>query len=261
MHLTGADPAGIERFLAFLRGPCRSADRIVLLGDLFEFWVSPHQRSDRALRPVLDELASLARGREVGFVEGNRDFEAAAVLPGLGVARLPETIVVEAQGTRVVATHGDLLCTRDLRYLAYRRLARAGLIRHLLRVAPERVSLGVGETARAKSRKETAKKPYGDMGLDPAAVASLLRRADADALVCGHVHWGRRFTMEVDALPRDVVVLGAWEDQPTYAVLGDGGLRFHQFGIMGIPGDLVYRGPVPRDASDRHDEIYDEGRA
>ena len=73
---------------------------------------------------------------------------------------------------------------------------------------------------------ETASKAYGDMGLDPLAVASLLRVHDADALVCGHVHWGQRFRMDVDGRARDVVVLGAWENAPTWAELTGDGLRF-----------------------------------
>ena len=61
---------------------------------------------------------------------------------------------------------------------------------------------------------------------DPIAVAAMLRAHDADALVCGHVHWGQRFRVDVDGRRRDVVVLGAWETAPSYAELSSRGIAF-----------------------------------
>lgn len=229
-HLTAADPAGVERFLRFLRGPCAQASRVILLGDLFDFWVSPAQVRDPALARVLDGLGELVeRGVDVGFVEGNRDFAATPALAGRGVRALPDVGVLESGDRRVVFTHGDLLCTRDVRYQALRRVARTGLMRHVLRALPERAALGLGAGARAGSRLETTRKAYGDMGLVADAVVSLLAHHDADALVCGHVHWGKRYQVEIDGSPRDVVVLSAWEDAGTYARIDDGRIDFVAF--------------------------------
>jgi UDP-2,3-diacylglucosamine hydrolase len=229
-HLTPALPDGIDRFLRFLTGPCREAGRVGLLGDLFDFWVSPAQARSEGLRAVLRGLRDLAAsGVEIGFVEGNRDFAATPELRSVGVRALPDVGVVESGGRRIAYTHGDLLCTRDVRYQALRRVARRRLMRHLLRVLPERVAIGVGEGAREGSRRETTRKTYGDMGLVPGAVASLLRAHDADALVCGHVHWGRRHSVDVEGTPRDVVVLSAWEEFGTYARLEAGRLDFLRF--------------------------------
>ncbi len=230
MHLTEADPAGVARFVAFLEGPCRAAADVLLLGDLFDFWVSPAQVRTPGLAPVLRALRELvAAGVPVGFVEGNRDFAASPELAAVGVRTLPDSGVLTSGGRRVAYTHGDLLCRRDVRYQALRRVARSATARHVLRSLPARAALSLGRGARAGSRLETARKAYGDMGLDGGAVADFLRRFDADALVCGHVHWGRRHTLDVDGRPRDVVVLSAWEDRPTYARLAAGRLDFVLF--------------------------------
>lgn len=229
MHLTSADPPGIERFLRFLEGPAQACARLVVVGDLFDVWVTPSQAGDPGLAPVFASLRALASRIDVGFVEGNRDFAATPELRAAGVRPLPDVLVIEQGGRRVVATHGDLLCTKDVRYQAYRRVARTQTVRHLLRRAPESMAVRLGGAARKGSAMETASKAYGDMGLAPAAVASLLRVHDADALVCGHVHWGQRFRIDVDGRERDVVVLGAWETAPTYAELSDDGLEFRRF--------------------------------
>jgi UDP-2,3-diacylglucosamine hydrolase len=229
VHLTASDPGGIRRFLAFLAGPAERCARLVVVGDLFDVWVTPSQASDPALVPVFAALRGLASRIDVGFVEGNRDFAASPELAAAGVRRLPDVEVIEHGGRRVVVTHGDLLCTKDVRYQAYRRIARTATVRHLLRRAPASAAERIGGAARKGSAMETSAKAYGDMGLAPAAVASILRVHDADALVCGHVHWGQRFRIDVDGRDRDVVVLGAWETAPTYAVLSDEGLSFRRF--------------------------------
>ena len=229
MHLTSADPAGIGRFLRFLDGQAGAASRLVIVGDLFDVWVTPAQAGDPGLAPVFESLSRLAARIDVGFVEGNRDFAATSELRSLGVRRLDDVIVVESGGRRVVATHGDLLCTKDVRYQAFRRIARTKTVRHLLRRAPSRAARSVGSAARKGSAMETASKAHGDMGLAPLAVESILRVHDADALVCGHVHWGQRFRMDVDGRARDVVVLGAWENRPNWAELTPEGLAFRTF--------------------------------
>lgn len=204
---------------------------MILLGDLFDFWVAPAQARDAALSRVLGGLRELAdSGVDVGFVEGNRDFAATPVLADVGVRALPDVVVLESGGRRIVATHGDLLCTRDIRYQALRRVARTGLMRHVLRSLPARAALGLGAGARAGSRLETTRKAYGDMGLVPDAVVSLLDHHAADALICGHVHWGKRYAVELDGSPRDVVVLSAWEDAAgTYACIEGGRIDFVEF--------------------------------
>lgn len=215
--------------MRWLEGPAQAAARLVIVGDLFDVWVTPAQAGDPGLPRVFASLARLAERIDVGFVEGNRDFAASPELRAIGVKKLDDVVVVEAGRRRVVATHGDLLCTKDVRYQAFRRIARTETVRHLLRRAPARTAKNVGEAARKGSAMETASKAYGDMGLAPNAVASMLRLHDADALVCGHVHWGQRFRMDVDGRERDVVVLGAWENAPSYAELTGDGLAFRAF--------------------------------
>jgi UDP-2,3-diacylglucosamine pyrophosphatase LpxH len=64
------------------------------------------------------------------------------------------------------------------------------------------------------------------MGLDAGRVRRLLLREDADALVCGHVHWGVRHRMRVEGREREVFVLGAWEDGPNWLEREAGEWRF-----------------------------------
>lgn len=230
VHLCAAEPEVLATFLRFLDGPAREADALWVLGDLFEVWTHPTQLDDPVLRPVLDRLRNLVeQGKDVAFLEGNRDFEAAVALPRLGIRTLAQETVVEQGRRRFVLTHGDLLCTRDVGYQALRRVLRADGVRRMLRRLPQSVLAGVGSSARDASKRSTGRKDYASMALEPRAVRALLRKHDADALVCGHVHWGRSYAFEVDGRTRDLCVLGAWEERPTYARLRDGEVSLHDY--------------------------------
>lgn len=231
VHLSPADPAGVGTFVRFLAGPAANVASLVIAGDLFEFWVTPDQAGEPAYRPLFDALRALVDGGvAVGFVEGNRDFAASPELRALGVTTLPDVVVLEDGALRVAVTHGDRLCRRDVRYQAYRRAVRTPLVRHLLRVAPASLAHRSGHAARAGSRMETARKADGDMALDARAVTEFLRATDADALVCGHVHWGRSHRLDVDGAPREVIVLGAWDaGDASFARVDGGRVTFERF--------------------------------
>lgn len=230
VHLTPAEPEVMERFLAFLDGPAREADGLYLLGDLFEVWTHPSQLEDPDLVPTLDRLRALVSdGVDVAFLEGNRDFEAARALRTIGIRTLPQETAIRSGDRTVVLTHGDLLCTADVGYQALRRVLRSEFVRSGLRRLPASWLRRVGSSARDASKRSTERKQYESMALAPRAVAGLLRRHDADQLVCGHVHWGRRYRMEIQGRQRDLCVLGAWEDRPNYAELVDGELTLRWF--------------------------------
>ena len=75
VHLSPDDPAGAARFEAWLgslEGRCAT---LVLLGDVFDWWVGRRQAREPFPRRVLDRLAALARaGTRLAFLAGNRDY-------------------------------------------------------------------------------------------------------------------------------------------------------------------------------------------
>ena len=227
VHASPEAPATLDAFLRFLGGPARGASSLFVLGDLFETFVAPATAERPGYRDILAALGGRVReGARVAFLPGNRDFPLEGVLRPLGIERLPDTALLEVDGARVLATHGDLLCTRDLRYQAFRRAVRGRALRSVAESLPAAAVDALAIRARDASKAETARKAYEDMGLDAGRVRRLLLREEADALVCGHVHWGSRFRVPVDGRERDVFVLGAWEDGPNWLEREGGEWRF-----------------------------------
>jgi UDP-2,3-diacylglucosamine hydrolase len=227
VHANPASPATLDAFLRFLGGPARGAEVLFVLGDLFETFVAPAEAARPGMREVVAGLGALARGgTRVAYLPGNRDFPLEGVLRPMGIERLPDLARLEVGGARVLAGHGDLLCTRDRRYQAFRRAIRARPLGVLAAAVPQVLLDGLASRAREASRAETARKAYDSMGLDAGRVRRLLLREDADALVCGHVHWGVRHRMTVEGRARDVFVLGAWEDGANWLERAGGAWRF-----------------------------------
>ena len=74
LHLDGARPSTIERFLRFVERRAQGAEALYILGDLFEAWIGDDD-TDPAMQPVVAALAALQRARvPCAVMHGNRDF-------------------------------------------------------------------------------------------------------------------------------------------------------------------------------------------
>ncbi|MGH8855963.1 MAG: UDP-2,3-diacylglucosamine diphosphatase, partial [Telluria sp.] len=126
LHLQASHPRTAEAFFRFLAERAVHAERLYLLGDIFEYWAGDddlaepfHQQVIKAIRAVSDA------GVAVYWLAGNRDF---LVGPGFaqaaGLSLLEEPHVISAGGKRIALVHGDAQCTADLKYMAFRAQVR-----------------------------------------------------------------------------------------------------------------------------------------
>jgi len=97
----GHDDESFVRFLRFLEG---AFDRIVLLGDIYETLTSRIPQQQRAeLQAARDAHPAIVRRFERPqylYVHGNHDLVAGQAL------RAPEELAIEADGVRLLFTHG-----------------------------------------------------------------------------------------------------------------------------------------------------------
>lgn len=210
VHLSPDHPDVADRFEAWLAGLAGRCAHLVLLGDVFEGWVSRRQAREPFVRRFLDRLAGLASaGTRLAFQGGNRDF-AFDGAPGLPLDLWPD-VVRTRWGTRtVLLTHGDLLCSADGRYQRMRKLLRSPVVDGVRAALPYAAATYLARGLRGLSEREVARKPYAVMGLDYAQVRGWLDAAGADVLVAGHVHTGVHHRLP-GAPVRDVLVLKDWD--------------------------------------------------
>jgi len=217
LHLSAERPLATQAFYRFLEGPALQADAVYILGDLFEYWAGDDDLDDAFNAQVAQHLARLAGRVPVHVMHGNRDFllarrfaRTASVLP------LADPAVIDLYGTRTLLMHGDLLCTQDRRYQAFRRVVRNGAVQGLFMRLPLARRKRVIGGARRMSEGEKTVKRMDIMDVVPESVEAALRRHDCTCLIHGHTHRPARHELRVDGRTCVRWVLSDWYAQGQY---------------------------------------------
>lgn len=221
LHLDASRPAITRLFGDFLRREARSADALYILGDLFEAWVGDDDPSEVGafVASALGEVA--ASGTPVAFVRGNRDFLLGNDFARrAGVRILPDPAVVMLYGKPVLVMHGDLLCTADTAYQAFRAQTRAPAWQAQFLAQPVQARLAFAAQARAASHAHQSGMKTSDSAqfetvtdVTPAAVEATFTRYGIDTMIHGHTHRPAVHDLHVNGRHCQRIVLGDWYTQ------------------------------------------------
>jgi UDP-2,3-diacylglucosamine hydrolase len=188
LHLAAERPRTIARFLKFLASDAPAHRELVILGDLFEFWIGDDAAA--SARPIVDALATYsASGRRLLLMHGNRDPLLGHAFAGAsGGTLLADPIVVEVAGTPTLLSHGDAWCTLDVAYQRFRAMVREpGFQRDFLsKSLDERIAFARGLRMQSDSEKST--KAADIMDVTPDAVVAALRATGVSRIIHGHTH-------------------------------------------------------------------------
>jgi UDP-2,3-diacylglucosamine hydrolase len=189
VHLAPLDEQRSRFFCEFLAEARRAADRLVLLGDVFDFWVGPRYARRCCYAPVIEALqAAAADGYPLEFIPGNRDFFGPGELRGLGLTVHGDAVVCDRVGARTVITHGDLLVEGDLSYKRYRRVIRSWPLRLGYRLVPEWFRLFVAHRLRGASLRKLSRVEPLSFPIDLPRAWGWLDQLGAGELLMGHLH-------------------------------------------------------------------------
>ena len=214
IHLNSAQPDITEQFCAFLRGPAREAEKLYILGDLFEFWIGDDD-PDTTYAQVQTELKALTDSGVPCFVlHGNRDFLLGErFCKRTGCRLLPDGSLIELYGQRIVLCHGDILCTDDHAYQRLRRIVRNPVIQGLLRLLPLKKRQRLAERMRQASRNHIQNSMNEIMDVNQHSVVEYMRKASVQWLVHGHTHRPAIHTQALSSTSGTRIVLGDWYQQ------------------------------------------------
>lgn len=210
LHLSATKPHLSHLFLKFLKGDAKKADALYILGDLFEAWIGD-DNPDPHNSAIINALAEFSdNGIPVYFMHGNRDFligeqfavESHCVL-------LPDPVVIDLYNTRVLLTHGDLLCTLDHQYQRFRKCVRHPMIKKLFLSFPLSWRQKISSFLRTKSARENIP-PSRKWDVTSDAVYQMLREHKAVTLIHGHTHKQGIHDFILDNQSAKRIVLGDW---------------------------------------------------
>jgi UDP-2,3-diacylglucosamine hydrolase len=219
LHLDSSAPEAIEQFLAFIRDYAADAEALYLLGDVFEAWVGDDE-NERDKTRVCEGLRALtSSGVPCFFLHGNRDFLLGREFCSrTGGTLLPDPVVAEWDGERVMLTHGDALCVDDLAYQELRTIVRNPDWQRRFLSLPLADREKLAGQARKGSRAHTSRTVPVVMDVNQSAVDAAYRTTHTRRMIHGHTHRPGVHDTMIDGEPAQRIVLGAWYEQGSYLI-------------------------------------------
>jgi|HigsolmetaAR205D_1030408.scaffolds.fasta_scaffold00039_20 UDP-2,3-diacylglucosamine hydrolase len=217
LHLDGAQPEITDQFLEFLHTEGKQAERLYILGDLFEAWIGDDDPDPDKQRAMDALRATTARGVKCFLIHGNRDFLIGKrFVERTGVRLLEDGTVVDVYGRRVLLLHGDALCIDDHAYQRLRRIVRNPLVQLVLRSLTLKQRQRLAERMRAGSKAHIEAMDRAApqiMDVNAAEVLATFARYGVDCMIHGHTHRPAIHTVDLNGRQATRIVLGDWYEQ------------------------------------------------
>jgi UDP-2,3-diacylglucosamine hydrolase len=213
LHLSAGRLETVRRFLSFLETRACQAERLFILGDLFDAYIGDDDDSapNREVKASLRKLSD--SGVAVFFQHGNRDFLLGERFAReTGAALLGDYARIDLYGEAALLTHGDLLCTDDAQYQAARKRVRTVAWKQQALSKPLFARKLYARWYRYKSGWDKGKKTLEIMDANAAAIIAALRRFDTALLIHGHTHRPAVHDIDLDGRPARRIVLAEWKD-------------------------------------------------
>lgn len=192
VHLGAISREREASFLRWLEHAGAHAERVILNGDLFDFWFEYDSVIPRGHTRVLGALAALVDGGvPVVLMGGNHDWWGGSYLEDeVGVTFLRDPTIVSLAGHRTFLAHGDGLGRGDLGYRVLRLLLRSGPTRWAFRwIHPDvgaRIARAVSKTNERGTTTPDEKKRA--RALEGWGVGKLHSDPTLELVILGHTH-------------------------------------------------------------------------
>ncbi|MDX1763407.1 MAG: UDP-2,3-diacylglucosamine diphosphatase [bacterium] len=189
-HLSDGDQGRQRMLIDFLEAHRGEMERLVILGDLFDFWFGFPGYINPAYRPLCDTLLSLTQdGVGLVYLEGNHDFAMGPFFEErLGGEVYPGHHMLDLDGRRLYLAHGDMINPSDVFYRLYRRLLKNKLMYGFIRrLGPERAAKVKGVLSRRAWMHGEGGVPVKPQPYEETFVRQQFAQG-TDVVILGHFH-------------------------------------------------------------------------
>jgi len=230
LHLTPDRPHSSEMFQTFAESAPKLLSSLYILGDLFEYWIGDdgvtelgHGETESAIKSIVDA------GTKVYFLHGNRDFLIGEDFSKrTGCMLLPDPIVIEEDGLRILLTHGDALCIEDVEHQEARKQMLSSKWKMAFLETPLRQRFETADNMRKKSELGKKTKPMEIMDVTQSAVEKIMREHGVNTMIHGHTHKPAAHEFDLDGQLARRFVLGDWYEQKSLILLDQGKLTLRK---------------------------------
>ena len=213
LHLSDQRPQISKAFVDFLAGDAASAERLFLLGDLFEYWIGDDAAELLGAEPVIEQMHRLAEKIPCYFIAGNRDFLVGEEFSRRsGFEILPDESLIDLYGTPTLILHGDSLCIEDHAHQLFRQHIvtnnewRCGFL--ALSISDR---IEAAKQARMESHQHKSEISMEIMDVTESAVMEAFEKNKVSRMIHGHTHRQAKHEYRCDdGSLAERYVLGDW---------------------------------------------------
>ncbi len=216
LHLDKSRPVTTDAFIEFISSIKNDARALYILGDFIEYWVGDDD--DRhGLDKAFNALQHLSKTCPIYLMHGNRDFLIGErFAQQYGITLIHEPYSVKIKQHNIALSHGDILCTDDQDYLAFRQEVRSKdwQTRFLAQSLQKRIQ--TAEDLRIKSQQAMQTKSDALMDVNQDTVRGFFKQTETNTLIHGHTHRPAIHNHLVDNQHCQRIVLSDWHNQASY---------------------------------------------
>ena len=189
IHLDPNNSKVTKKFIEFMNNKSSDMKELYILGDLFEFWIDDKYDiiQNNLIISTLKKISE--NGTKIFLMHGNRDFLVGKKFTKItNIQILPENYILNLNETKILITHGDLLCTDDVDYQKFRRFIRNKLTLKIFNSLSNKIKIKIASYLRGKSKKITSQKPENIMDVNEKEVLNFYERFGTNIIIHGHTH-------------------------------------------------------------------------
>jgi len=200
-------------------------DRLVILGDLFDFWFEYQHAIPKEHHKLLFMLTDLIeRGIAIDYVSGNHDFWMGDFFSNqMGITVHRDFFDFEYDSKRLHLIHGDGLARADRSYRLLKRILRNRFNVWLYRKLPPDWAMPLAKKVSGSSRRRTSRRDQS-FAADYVAYAEQKLASGFDIVAIGHLH-----IPVIKQLTNGIYInTGDFIDHFSYAKLAEGEIRLQR---------------------------------
>ena len=212
-------------FLDYIRG---DAEKIYIVGDLFDCWIEYRKVVPKGYYRLLAKLNEIVEsGIEIKFFSGNHDFWLNTYLrDDVGLTLYYDSLITELDGKKFFIVHGDGLSKGDIGYKIIKKILRNKVNQFLYSLVHPDIGISLAQGSSKKSRhqiaeKDTVEKAHGSSGMQEFAEMKI--KEGYDYVVMGHFHKPQNIPVKTENNRTGYyITLGDWIKHDSYGVYSDG---------------------------------------
>lgn len=231
-HIKGLDDPNQASLVSFLDGLAASIegerpDKVVLLGDIFDFWVGFKSVVYHRYLPLLNSLLRLReKGVRFLYLEGNHDFFMGEFFTDVLEADVyMDNCRLSLEGKEMYLSHGDAV-NMSLGYATWRAFLRGRLFRILKWLTSPKLIIKVADMLSRKSRSYGKRSELVERRMKDFAKRRIL--SGFDVVILGHSHMPGVHLVGDETKSGVYANPGSWTDG-NYLVYEKGELKLERF--------------------------------